>query len=297
VGYRVLGVDPAANIAAIANHRGIPTVPALLARAVADEITAEHGRASVVTATNVFAHVDDLDALVESVDRLLAPEGIFVIEAPYLVNLIARLEYDTVYHEHLSYLSIKPLIPFFAKFGLRIFDVLEVDIHGGSCRIFVDRGQRPVREDVIAGLLERERSEGVYDLERLGAFAAEVEANREALTQLLAEFRAEGKRVAAVSAPAKGMTLLNYCRIGPETLDYVTEKSTLKIGRYTPGMHIRVTGDDELIADVPDYALLLAWNFADEIMENLREYGERGGRFVIPIPAPHVVAGMREAAR
>lgn len=296
-GFRVLGVDPAANIAALAEERGIPTIAELFGSDAARRILADHGQASVVTATNAFAHIDDLDALVSAVDELLAPGGIFVVEAPYLVNLIARLEYDTVYHEHLSYLSIKPLVRFFAKFGMRVFDVREVDIHGGSCRIFVDRGEHPLEADVIDGFLRREEEEGVYDLERLRLFAEHVDDNRNALVELLLELRADGKRVVGVSAPAKGMTLLNYAKIGPETLEYVTEKSSLKIGRYTPGTHIRVAADEELLSDGPDYALLLAWNFADEIMENLRVFREAGGRFIVPIPSPHVVGAVQEASR
>ena len=288
-GMRVLGVDPAANIAEIANARGIPTLPELFGPAVAAAIVAEHGVASVITATNVFAHIDDLDELMRAIDTLLGPDGVFVIEAPYLVNLLARLEYDTVYHEHLSYISVRPLIPFFERFGMRLFDVQETDIHGGSCRFFVDRGRRTVEAATLAGFLAREEAEGAFDLARLAGFATLVEANRAALRELLDRLRREGKTIAAVSAPAKGMTLLNYCRIGPETIGYVTEKSRLKIGRFTPGLHVPVVGDDELLETRPDYALLLAWNFADEIIANLHAYREGGGHFIIPIPEPHVV--------
>jgi SAM-dependent methyltransferase len=296
-GMRVVGIDPAANIAAIANEAGIETLPELFASDVVDRVVSEHGRASVVTATNVFAHIDDLETFVEALDRLLAPDGIFVIEAPYLVNLISRLEYDTIYHEHLSYLSVRPLARFFERFGMRLFDVREVDIHGGSCRFFIDRAIRPVETETLEGLLAREEQEGLYDPTRLATFASAVEANRRELTELLAGLRAEGQRVVGVSAPAKGMTLLNYCRIGPETLAYVTEKSQLKVGRYTPGTHIRVTSDDELLADAPDVALLLAWNFADEIIENLSAYRDAGGKFIIPIPSPRIVTGVPEEAR
>ena len=288
-GLRVLGVDPAANIAAIAEERGVPTLAALFSPEIASRIVAEHGTASVITATNVFAHVDDLDDLLRAVDTLLAPDGVFVIEAPYLVNLLDRLEYDTIYHEHLSYLSVRPLSSFFERHGMRLFDVEESDIHGGSCRFFIDRGSRPVAEATLRAFVAREKACGAYDPAALAGFAARVEANRLALKTLLNRLRDDGRSVVAVSAPAKGMTLLNYCRLGPETLGFVTEKSRLKIGRVTPGMHIPVVGDDELLAQQPDYALLLAWNFAQEIIENLRAYRERGGRFIIPIPEPHVI--------
>ena len=191
---------------------------------------------------------------------------------------------------------MKPLLPFFARFGMRIFDIREVDIHGGSFRIFVDRCRRDVEPGLIERFLEREEREGVHDARRLHRFAGEVAENRRQLVELLRELRASGKRVAGVSAPAKGMTLLNYCRIGTEMLDFVTEKSRLKIGRFTPGTHIPVVPDAELAARRPDFALLLAWNFATEIMGNLREYRAAGGRFIIPIPEPHVV-GSEEKVR
>lgn len=295
-GLTVLGIDPAANIAAIANERGIPTLAELFTPEVAAQAASEHGRAAVITATNVFAHVDDLDAFMAAVDALLREDGVLVIEAPWFANLLLRLEYDTIYHEHLSYLAVRPLIPFFERFGMRLFDVQETDIHGGSIRIFVDRAQRPVERATLDGLLERELDAGAFDLGRLAEFAQRVEENRTELQTLIHDLRREGKTIVAVSAPAKGMTLLNYCRFGRETLDYVTEKSQLKVGRFTPGMHLPVVGDDELLATRPDYALLLAWNFADEILENLSEYREGGGHFIVPIPSPRVVA-PKEVAR
>lgn len=293
-GARVLGIDPAHNIAAIANERGIPTVADFFGPAVASRVVREHGQATVICGTNVFAHIDDLESFMRAVDTLLAPRGMFIFEVPYFANLLASLEYDTIYHEHLSYISVKPLIPFFARFGMRIFDIKEVDIHGGSFRIFVDRAVRAPDERLIEGFLAREEREGAHDVRRLRRFAGQVSENRTQLTELLRDLRASGKRIACVSAPAKGMTLLNYCRLGPETLEFVTEKSRLKIGRYTPGTHIPVVPDAELLAQRPDYALLLAWNFAAEIMENLREYRAAGGQFIIPIPEPRVVGSTEK---
>jgi SAM-dependent methyltransferase len=290
-GLRVCGIDPAPNIAQIARRRGIPTVTAFFGVEAARGVRSEYGAAHVITATNVFAHVDDLDQFMTAVDGLLAPDGALVIEAPYFGNLVADLEYDTVYHEHLSYISVRPLLSFFSRHGMRVFDVQEVDIHGGSFRVFVDRGRRPVRHDVIERFLAREQRDGTHDMGRLLRLAADVRANRDALTSLMHGLRAQGKRIAAVSAPAKGMTLLNYCRLGNETIEFVTEKSALKIGRYTPGAHIPVVGDEELLARRPDVALLLAWNFADEIMSNLAEYTAGGGSFILPIPQPRIAGG------
>jgi SAM-dependent methyltransferase len=270
-GMRVAGIDPAANIAAIANERGIPTIADFFGAHSVENVLVDHGQASVITGTNVFAHVDDLDAFMASVQTLLAPNGVFIFEVPYFGNLLRDLEYDTIYHEHLSYVSVRPLVGFFARFGMRIFDIREQDIHGGSFRIFVDRGEHGPATDALGKFLERERTEGVHDPARLRQFAADVRANRAQLADLLFGLRRRGYRVAGVSAPAKGMTLLNYCHIGSDTLEFVTEKSRLKIGRYTPGAHIPVVADEALLANMPDYALLLAWNFADEIMGNLSE--------------------------
>lgn len=290
-GTRVLGVDPAANIAEIAIRRGIETVTGFFNSEVARRIVAEKGRASVITGTNVFAHIDDLDDIMAAVDALLTERGVFVVEAPYFINLIQTLEYDTIYHEHLSYLAVRPLAAFFKRFGMEIFEVQRRDIHGGSFRVFVRRignHDRPV-SSVVGELLALEERERIYERDRLEEFARGVANNRRELVWLLQRLKNEGKRIAAVSAPAKGMTLLNYCRLGQETLEFVTEKSSLKIGRYTPGTHIPVVPDSRLLDEQPDYALLLAWNFAHEIMTNLRTYSERGGKFIIPIPHPQIV--------
>lgn len=288
-GTRILGVDPASNIVRIAEKRGIETINEFFGVEVARQIAESLGKASVITGTNVFAHVNDLNGFMQAVDLLLNEKGVFIFEAPYFVNLIDHLEYDTIYHEHLSYLSVKPLVDFFAQFGMEMFHIEERDIHGGSFRVYVARqGRHPV-SPVIDSMIAREEEKGIYRLDVLQKFAEAVANNRQTLTWMLRKLKNEGKKLAAVSAPAKGMTLLNYCRLGTETLDFVTEKSTLKIGRFTPGMHIPVYSDAALLEHMPDYALLLAWNFAEEIMANLSEYRQRGGKFIIPIPEPRVV--------
>jgi len=288
-GTRILGVDPASNIVRIAEKRGIETLNEFFSMNVARQILSTKGQAAVITGTNVFAHINDLDDMMMAVESLLTPQGVFIIEAPYFVNLIKNLEYDTIYHEHLSYLSVKPLVRFFARFQMEVFEIDQRDIHGGSFRVYVSRtGMRPV-SPVVAELLKQEEASGVHKPSVLTDFALAVQQNRRELTWLLQELKHKGERIAGVSAPAKGMTLLNYCRIGPEILDFVTEKSTLKIGRVTPGTHIPVEPDSRLIEETPGYALLLAWNFATEIMENLRDYRSKGGKFIIPIPRPHIV--------
>lgn len=288
-GTQILGVDPASNIALIAQKRGVETLNEFFSVDVVQRILREKQSASVITATNVFAHVDDLHAFMQAVNLLLNDRGVFIFEAPYFVNLINSLEYDTIYHEHLSYLSIKPLVPFFKNFGMEIFDVQQRDIHGGSFRVWVARAGRMPISPVITELLKNEDELGIHRIETMNKFSLAVQQNRQELLWLLRQLKHEGKRIAGVSAPAKGMTLLNYSRIGTETLDFVSEKSVLKIGRFTPGTHIPVVSDDELISQAPDYALLLAWNFAEEIMSNLKTYREKGGKFIIPIPHPHIV--------
>jgi SAM-dependent methyltransferase len=288
-GTRIQGVDPAANIVMIANANGIDTICDFFNEETARQILAAKGRASVVTATNVFAHVDDLDAFVQAVLEVLNEQGVFIFEAPYLVNLLHNNEYDTIYHEHLSYLSVKPLVPFFRKHGMEVFDIEQRDIHGGSFRVYVGRvGQQSVAP-IVDQLIQAEMDMGIYRREMLDDFAQKVRQNKRDLLWLLHSAKQEGKRIAAVSAPAKGMTLLNYCRLDRDLLDFVTEKSTLKIGRFTPGAHIPVVPDSELLAQQPDLALLLAWNFADEIIRNLDEFRRRGGQFIIPIPFPRIV--------
>jgi SAM-dependent methyltransferase len=288
-GLKIQGVDPAANIVMIARDRGVDTICEFFNEETAQRIVKEKGHASVATATNVFAHVDDLDAFVQSVSLLLNAKGVFVFEAPYFVNLLKHNEYDTIYHEHLSYLSVKPLVPFFRKHGMEVFDIEERDIHGGSFRVYVGRSGKWPIAPVVDRMIAAENEAGIYRHETLDEFARSVRKNKAELVWLLQSLRHEGKRIAGVSAPAKGMTLLNYCRIDNDLLDFVTEKASLKIGRHTPGGHIPVVSDSELLEKQPDYALLLAWNFADEIMKNLSEYSRRGGKFIIPIPFPKIV--------
>ncbi|WP_354069416.1 class I SAM-dependent methyltransferase [Bradyrhizobium sp. LB5.2] len=290
-GTKVLGVDPAANIAEIANKNGIETVAAFFNSESAKKVVASKGQASVITGTNVFAHVGDLHDLMQAVSILLAERGTFIIEAPYFLELLHSLEYDTIYHEHLSYLSVKPLVRFFKQFGMEIFDVQLRDIHGGSIRLFVRKiGVSTSRvAPIVEQMLANEEREKIYELDTLRKFAQGVANNRLALRAMLTGLKQSGSKIVAVSAPAKGMTLLNYCGLGSDFLDFVTEKSRLKLGRYTPGMNIEVVPDDMLLKHQPDYALLLAWNFAEEIMNNLKEFSDRGGKFIIPIPTPRIV--------
>ncbi len=285
----VQGVDPAANIVMLAQKRGIDTICDFFNSESVGKILEDKGNASVITGTNVFAHIDDLHLLMSNVKKLLKKKGVFIFEAPYFVNLIKTIQYDTIYHEHLSYLSVRPLIGFFAKHNMEMIDIKFADIHGGSFRVYTsEQGNYPV-SGTVKNLLDKENTMGLYSHATLDKFSSDVKNNRSELTWLLHSLKRDGKSIVGVSAPAKGMTLLNYCRIGNDWLDVVSEKSTLKIGRYTPGMHIPVVPDDYLLEKQPDYALLLAWNFADEIIKNLDGYRKRGGKFIIPIPMPKII--------
>ena len=288
-GARVQGVDPAANIVMIAMRNGIDTLCDFFNADTVARIRDAKGPAAVITATNVFAHVDDLHTFMRNASDLLRPDGVFIFEAPYLRSLLDKVEYDTIYHEHLSYLSMRPLSGFFAQFDMEPFDVEFVDIHGGSFRVFVCRKGRHAVSARVADLIAQEQASGLHGTACLSRFAEAVQHNRRELTWLLHSMKRDGRRIAGVSAPAKGMTLLNYCRIGPELLEFVTEKAELKIGRFCPGTQIPVVSDAELDRGDIDYALLLAWNFAEEIMANLATFRARGGKFIVPIPVPTVV--------
>lgn len=290
LGLRVQGIDPASNICQIAEKRGIPTLNSFFDEVSANQIVSKLGSAAVITGTNVFAHIDDLDAFMNAINLLLDKKrGVFIIEAPHFLNLVKTLEYDTIYHEHLSYISIEPLIPFFKKFGLEIINVEEKDIHGGSIRIFVSNVGTYRIGPHVSRILELEKAAGLRSRTILNEFAERVAENKLQLQSLLSNIKSSGKRIVAVSAPAKGMTLLNYCKIDSQILDYATEKSKLKIGLYTPGSLIPIRSDDSLLDDLPDFALLLAWNFATEIMYNNKEFIARGGKFIIPIPKPIII--------
>ena len=289
VGADILGVDPAPNIVEKANAQGVPTICEFFGSQVVAQILSRGSKAKVIVGTNVFAHIDDLHDVMQAADQLLTDDGVFIFESPHFKCLVENLEYDTIYHEHLSYLSLKPLVPFFAQFGREIFAVEESEIHGGSMRVYIGKiGQRPLDERV-AKLIQQETELGLHSEQSLSDFAVRVANNRRQLIQFIDTLIAEGKTIAVVSTPAKGMTLLNYCGITDKHVLFATEKSTLKIGRYTPGGNIPIVPDDELLRVQPDYALLLAWNFSREIIANLQEYQNKGGKFIIPIPELKIV--------
>jgi len=289
-GVRVLGIEPAANIAQVAEReRGIPTLCEFFGAEVGERLRAEGRTADVIHAHNVLAHVADLNGVVRGIAALLKPGGVAVIEAPYVKDLIDSREFDTIYHEHLCYFSLTALDRLFTRHGLAIADVRRVPIHGGSLQVHVMRAEMAARGAATQALLDEEAAWGVDDFVFYAGFARAVEALRADLRALLGGLKAQGCTIAAYGASAKGSTLLNYFGIGAETLGFVADRSTYKQGRYTPGTHLPICAPTKLLEAQPDYTLLLTWNFAAEILDQQAEYRRRGGQFIIPIPQVRVV--------
>ncbi len=289
-GGRGLGIEPACNLAAIARGRGVAVVNEYFTPALATTVRTEHGAASAIVTTNTFNHIDDLHEFMKGVVVLLDGDGTFVVEVPHAGDLVEQNEFDTVYHEHVSEFTVRSMQELYAYFDMEVVDIERLPIHGGSMRVFSRRRGRSPATGAVAEWLGRERALRLFDAATYHAFRARVEASRATLLAMLSKLKGAGKRLAGYGAPAKGNTLLNYYRIGPDTLEFLADRSPLKHGLYSPGMHIPVVGVERIEAARPDYLLLLAWNFADEIMYQQEAHRARGGRFILPIPDPRIVS-------
>jgi SAM-dependent methyltransferase len=289
-GVPVLGIEPARNVAKVAvEERGIRTISEFFGKELAQSLVAQGERADVIHANNVLAHVPDLNGVIEGVAIVLKDDGVAVIEAPYAKELVDHREFDTIYHEHLCYFSLTALDNLMDRHGLVVSDVERLPIHGGSLRVFVSKKSAAQRSERVQKLLAEEAAGGIATIEPYVELAKRVEELKAELLRVLAALKADGKRIAAYGAAAKGSTLLNYFGIGKDTLDFVADRSTYKQGRYMAGVHVPIVAPSELLARQPDACLLLTWNFAEEILAQQSEYRKKGGKFIIPIPEVRTV--------
>jgi SAM-dependent methyltransferase len=286
-GIPVLGIDPAPGPVAAARKLGIETLQAFFGRDLAARLAADGRRADVIHANNVLAHVADTNGFVAGIGVLLKEDGVAVIEAPYVKELIDHGEFDTIYHEHLCYFSVTALAQLFRRHGLSLNRVEPLEIHGGSLRLFV--GRRSQADRSVGEYLQAEQASGMDRLEYYSDFSSRVERIRSDLLALLERLRRGGARIAGYGAAAKGTILLNFSGIGPEVLGFVADRNVHKQGRYIPGVRLPIAPPARILEDQPDYLLILPWNFKEEIMEQQSEYRRRGGRFIVPVPQPVIL--------
>lgn len=286
-GIPVLGIDPADGPAKVAQEAGIETLCTFFTVELARKLRDEGRQADVMVANNVLAHVPDTNGFVKGISILLKDDGVMSIEVPYARDLIDHCEFDTIYHEHLCYFSVTALNHLFNRHGLYINDIRHVPIHGGSLRVFV--GHKPVTGPAAQKMLDDEKQAGVDQFGFYEHFAHRVEGVKHDLHKMLSDLKAEEKTIAAYGAAAKGATLINYINISPDLVDFVVDRNTYKHGKYMPGMHIPVHPCEKLLSEKPDYVLILAWNFAEEIMQQQEEYLKGGGSFIVPVPQPRIV--------
>ncbi|HKU41003.1 MAG TPA: class I SAM-dependent methyltransferase [Polyangiales bacterium] len=281
----VLGVDPAGKIAAQAREAGVPTLEAFFTPELAKQLRAERGPAALICANNVFAHAEDLAGFSDGVRALLGPEGVFMFEVSYLADVVDKLLFDTIYHEHLSYHAVKPLLPFFASRGMRLFDCERVDTHGGSLRCYVClEGASHTRGDRMDALLRLEEELELFKPATYERLKQRIAQRAKELRARLAEIRKAGGSVAGFGAPAKLTTLMHEFGLGKDSIDFIIDDSAWKQGLYTPGTHIPVVASAELYARKPDCCVVFAWNFADSIVKKHAAYADQGGRFLVPLP-------------
>lgn len=284
-----LGIEPASNIAKVAREKGIQTLERFFGLELAKELSGKGQQADLILGNNVFAHAPDTNDFVGGLAELLKPGGRIVLEFPYAVDFVRDGEFDTIYHEHVFYFSLTALLPLMARHGLDIFRVQKIPIHGGSLRLFAcHAGAYPV-EGSVEALASEERASGFDTIRPYQELAEKAFKTRTDLRQLLTRLKSEGKSIAAYGASAKGSTLLNFCGITREEIDFIADRSTAKRGLLSPGLHLPITGPEELTLRQPDFTLLLVWNFAEEILKQQEPYRKAGGQFILPLPEVRMV--------
>jgi len=284
---RVLNIEPARNIAELSRSKGVETVNEFFNKSLAEGIVKKYGCAKIVVANNVMAHIADIKSVFEGVKVLIGDEGVFVFEVHWAGNLIGAGGFDQIYHEHIFYHSLTALNNLSRGFGLNIFDIELIPIHGQSMRVYVGKGRQP--GDSVKEFMKKEKEIGIDKAEAFLSFSRKVEETKKDLTALLKDLKNKNKKIFGYGAPAKGNTLLNYFGITSDTLDCVIDTTPLKQGMYTPGTHIRIYTPDRVRDDRPDYFLLLAWNYADAILEKEKELRSQGVKFIIPVPSVKVI--------
>ena len=290
-GVTVLGVEPARNIAEIARGRGVPTVNEFFTGSTAAALAKEHGPARVILGRHVFAHLDDWHDFFSGVDAWLAPGGALLIEVPYFRTLVDQLEFDTIYHEHLSYVAAQPMAMLCERHGFRLIDAEPVALHGGSLLLVMQRAAGTTRPTArLEALLAEERQGRLLHPDTLAVFAQRVGRWKQEFEACVERLERSGAKLVGYGAAAKANTLLNYCPAAAKRLACLLDRSPHKQGRYTPGTHLPVVSPEAWNADGTTHMVILAWNFKDEIMRQMRSFAERGGRFVVPIPTPEVVS-------
>jgi len=290
-GIPVLGIEPAANVAAAAIAKGVPTVSRFFGAGVAREVAAEFGQPDLLIGNNVLAHVPELNDFVAGLKLLLRAGGLITMEFPHLLELMQHNQFDTIYHEHFSYFSFLTVSAVFERHGLALFDVERLPTHGGSLRIYACHSEertRPLSERARA-LLELEKHAGLHDIATYARFGEQARETKRALLEFLIEAKRAGNRIVGYGAPGKGNTLLNYCGIGTDFLDFTVDRNPYKQGKYTPGMHIPIRHPDALLAAQPDYILILPWNLKDEILATVGRTAGIKARFIVPIPRVEVL--------
>ena len=287
-GMRVLGVEPT-GIAKVANTRGITTLQTFFSEEVAQDIVKKEGPASLITAANVFAHVANLGPCLRGIHALLADHGTFISESHYLLDLIDTLQYDTIYHEHLRFYSIKPMQDMMKRFGFSVVDAERIPNHGGSIRVYAVKGTAGKPSGRLQQLIKQEEAYGLYDAALYATFARRVRQSKWKLMHMLTDLKLKGHRIVGIGSPGRSSTVMNYCGIGPDYLDYTAEQATsLKVGLFTPGTHVPVVDEQRLFDDQPEYALVLAWHLGETIPRKLRSKGLRS-KFIMPLPDPVIL--------